>query len=354
MMSVGAVKDADSTVLEDEAFVKMALGTQQSRRDNRSFAHSKVGSDHVNLTNRYIGATVASRVGGAVRVPGQRPAHQQKFSSVEYGGQRSLDRLQPRQSAAVMLYEMKMHRSHISRLPGPRDAPGHQVESHDGSLVEEDSDRFSVMSVGSTSSRCISEASTRILKEPLSRSMWRPLSAISSMRMVRGPGMLHVAGNEDDLPLRDTYQEQPKKAQDAGESSSDISVKREVQQCADVMALRRYVKSHSEVIPQMELAASQGDLQDSLNLALLKRPSSLNVSERKSIFDEIHKLEREANGDGHGEEEDLKSESYTPVPIPPEYQGRSKGLHRSPEVVERFDRLKELSKYAECAFTCPK
>jgi len=349
MVNVGAVNDAESTVLDDEAFVKMALGTQQSRRDNRSFVHSKVGSNHAKFRNRYIGATVASRVSEADRAAGQRLSHQQKSSSVQDGVQRSLHRLQPRQSAAVMLYEMKIHRSHIGRLPEPRNEPGYHGESQ-GAGVEEESDRFSVMSIASTSSRCISEASTRILKEPLSRSMWMPLSATSSMRKVRGPGMLHVAGNEDDLPLRDTYQEQPKKAQVTEENNRDISVKREVQQCSDVLELRRYVKSHSEVIPQIEFAGTQGDLPDHV---LLKKPSSLNISERKSIFDKIHKLEREANADG-ADKEESKSESYTPVPIPPEYQGRSKGLHKSPEIVERFDRLKELSKYAECAFTCPK
>lgn len=330
-----------SQELEDEAFVKAAfVNTKQLGRTLSDKRHD-IGTLS-SKSNRYLKTDFASRL--AQLQLSSDPEGPTTSVSPKGEGLKTetfMGRAAPRHNAAARLYEMKMHRSRVAEATG---AIRRQIDPQQGCISEEESDRVSIMSVGSTPS-AISEASTKILTEPLSKSTWRPLRVSRDMvgRKIQGAGLLHVAGTKDvDLSLRDTYQE-PKKEFQEEQEELHVDGLELVRDCTDAKELRRLLKLTVQMLPKVDTASSIVHRDAGVNKL---KPSRLDVAQRDDIFDRLKKLEKQADSE-EGEKTLLRTGGDREQAL---VHSSSYSMKKSPEVQARFDRLGLLSKRAEQAF----
>lgn len=313
--------------IEDEAFVKAAFvsSKQHHHTSPSDRSHStKLGS----TSNRYLKTDFASRL-AQLEISLDGPA------SATVG---TLDKTVPfmaqatsKQRAAARLHEMRMHRA--------RGSEGFaQKTMQQSQISDEETDRVSIMSVGSTPSG-ISEASTKIYREPISKSVWRPLQVSRGLigKRVQGAGLLHVAGSTDvDLSLRDTYQEAKKDSID-GDTESD-TLRNLVRECTDAKELRRLVKLAVQIVPQADSTTNTTEMHK-------PKSSRLDTAQQIDMFETLKTLQKKADAK---EREACASQTNGSDRMVAQTSSRS--MNKSPEVKARFERLDMLSKYATEAF----
>ena len=315
--------------IEDEAFVKAAFVSskqQQHRTSPSDRSHStRLGS----TSNRYLKTDFASRLAQLeISLDGPAPATVGTLDKTEP----FMAQATTKQRAAARLYEMRMHRAR-----GPE---GFALKTMQQSQIsDEETDRVSIMSVGSTPSG-ISEASTKICREPISKSVWRPLQVSRGLigKKVQGAGLLHVAGSTDvDLSLRDTYQEAKKDSID-GDTQSH-ALRNLVRECTDAKELRRLVKLAVQIVPQ--------GCDGTTNTTEIHKPKSsrLDTAQQIDMFETLKTLEKKADAK---EREACASQTNGSERMIAQTSSRS--IDKSPEVKARFERLDMLSKYATEAF----
>lgn len=313
--------------VEDEAFVKAAFvcSKQQHRTSPSDRSHgTRLGS----TSNRYLKTDFASRLAQLkISLDGPAPATVGTLDKTEP----FMAQATSKQRAAARLYEMRMHRARVPEGFAQKTMQQSQIS-------DEETDRVSIMSVGSTPSG-ISEASTKICREPISKSVWRPLQISRGLigKRVQGAGLLHVAGSTDvDLSLRDTYQEAKKDSID-GDTQSD-TLRNLVRECTDAKELRRLVKLAVQIVPQADSSTSTAEIHE-------PKPSRLDTAQQINMFETLKILQKKADAK---EREACVSQTNGSGRMVAQISSRS--IDKSPEVKARFERLDMLSKYADEAF----
>lgn len=262
--------------------------------------------------NKFIGVDFASRRPPGVTV-GQAPPVELSKSHPRPGGTQT--------SAVARLYELKMQRLSMQRNLSVREEAQNDVAS------------VSNMSTGTFSRppSILSDASTKILDGPLEKSAWKPFRPSKGLvgKKAKGVGLLHVDGRDetDFTPLRDTYGEQKQEpVSDSGGEKSSFS-------CTEAKELRSRMKSEMYLFPRMEV------LQDAKSAAFpfSKRLSAL---ERTQAFSRLHALEKEANT-RIVDVDDAEMKAMISYPL------RSASCRLRPEVMERFERIRQLSEHAD-------
>ena len=316
--------------LEDEAFVKAAfVNTKQQRKAplERDHDPARLGR----TSNSYLKTNFASKL-AQLEISLDDPKKSCKVDSL-HKPQAFIDQAASRQRAAARLYEMRLNRSHASEKPA-------QTSMH---ASEEESDRISIMSVGSTPSG-ISEASTKISRVPLSKSFWRPLQMSRDLvrRRVQGAGLLHVAGSNDvNTSLRDTYQEPKKDSMD--ETTHSDNLRNLIRECTNAKELRRLLKLTVQIVPQYDTTENTKlkDLE-----AQKPKSSSLDSAQQVNIFDKLKILQQKADAyEIEARAQQTNDDHKHKVVL-----SSSCSMDKSPEVKARFQRLDLLSKHAEKAF----
>lgn len=318
--------------LEDEAFVKAAfVNTKQQRKAplERDHGPARLGG----TSNSYLKTNFASKL-AQLEIPLDGPKVSSKVDSLNKA-EAFIDQATSRQRAAARLYEMRINRSRAPDNPAQKSIQ--QVHAS-----EEESDRMSIMSVGSTPSG-ISEASTKISRVPISKSSWRPLQISREFvrRRVQGPGLLHVAGSNDvDTSLRDTYQEPKKDPLD--ETTHSEKLRNLIRECKNAKELRRLLKLAVQIVPQTTMVEST-----TWKDMVAQRPkySSLNSAQQVEIFDKLKILQQKADT------YEIETRAWqTNDDQNHKILSSSCSMDKNPEVKARFQRLDLLSKHAEKAF----
>lgn len=334
--------------LEDEAFVKAAFhNTQQQLRRTHLHRASFDTRQETGLllpSNRYLKTDFASRLAQLERASGLECS---RAGARELSPEPEVAKgpWTKRQTAATRLYEMKLHRARAMEGSSPAGYRQKMEETQDTLSVEEETDKVSIMSVGSTPSS-ISEASTKVFKEPLSNSTWKPLRMSRNMvaRRIQGVGLLHVDGpaghDRVDLSLRDTYQ-QPKIESRTDENGNRKEIQNQIRICTDTKELRRLLKLNVHIPPNIDSTCSVSTHEGK---DLERKPSTLDAEQWEHIFQKLNVLRREAD-DKELETPAVKGDTCEQV-----FCDTAHIMDTHPEVKARFERLALLSKHADSMF----